>query len=132
MDKVWGIYHTYSVPELYTDNEFLLWEKISSLEPILRGIEENDVFNRELDYNLDFLIYSTRKYGVEFDCEPSSTRRIEKSESFNKWFTFWENHRKTLDTCKYAEFLHKLVNNEDVSEYMPDTKWNDNPKSLIK
>ena len=118
MEKIWGIYNTYPNPEYYVDDEFYLWEKISSFDPFFQSEDRDSIL-----YNIEFLIYSTRKYGVEFDEEPSETKHVIKSESYYKWFNFWNNHFSKMDKRDYYTFLKEKVLGHDVSKYMPEGTW---------
>lgn len=128
MEKIWGLYNSYSDPDYFIEDEFILWEKISYLETFVKDFEGNT----NLRYNYEFLIYSTRKFGVEFDEEPSETRHVKKSESYYRWFKFWDNHFKNMDRYYYFLFLDDRARKKDVSKYMPDGSWKDEPKEKLR
>ena len=43
----------------------------------------------EKTFALDFVIYSTRKFGINFN--PPSTKRLEKKEEYLNWYKKWNN-----------------------------------------
>ena len=73
--KKWGVYNTFhNIDEINNLHEFELWRRIYNLKRFIstakNSKEENwtsfitkqDLLDAE--YNLDYLIYQTRKYGV--------------------------------------------------------------------
>ena len=55
----------------------------------------------EVQYNLEYLVYFTRRFGVEFSMELSSTEHLEISELYNTWFRFWHNHFESMSPEEY-------------------------------
>ena len=65
----------------------------------------------DAQYNLEYLVYSTRRFGVEFSREPSTTEHVERSESCNAWYRFWRDHFESIDKELYKQFV---ANKESV------------------
>ena len=136
MEKVWGIYNTFDNPESFKHiQEVDLWKLIDSLgatifwvmhdidKPWASDISKEDFIN--MQYNLEFLVYSTRKFGVEFSREPSAVEHVERSKSYNAWYNFWHNHFETMDPIVYQNFLNDKSNGKDISKYLPVGSFKD-------
>ncbi len=85
----------------------------------------------EAQYNLEYLVYFTRKFGVEFSKEPSESEHVERSESFNAWFGFWNNHFNSMSPETYNQFVNDRFAGKDISEYMPTGSWKDSLEKPI-
>lgn len=137
MEKVWGVYNTIENPELLdTLDEIDIWKKISCLGgAIFWAIHDETkpwatvkLTSEELieaQYNLEYLVYFTRKFGVEFSREPSATEHVERSETYNAWFCFWQNHFDSMSTEVYNQFVDDKLKGKDISKYMPNGSWKD-------
>ena len=133
--KVWGIFNTLDESKLEEMEEFEIWEKIHSLNNdinlVLQHLENShykDISITALineQFNLEYLIYYTRKFGVEFSKKPTFNVHIEQTESFNKWYNFWKNHFTSMDYNEYKCYLKDKKMSKDVSMYLPSTNWND-------
>lgn len=136
MEKVWGIYNTFENPESFKNiQEVDLWKLIDSLgatifwvmhdidKPWASDISKEDFIN--MQYNLEFLVYSTRKFGVEFSREPSAVEHVERSKSYNAWYKFWHNHFETMDPIVYQSFINDKFNGKDISKYLPVGSFKD-------
>ena len=136
MEKVWGIYNTFENPESFKNiQEVDLWKLIDSLgatifwvmhdidKPWASDISKEDFIN--MQYNLEFLVYSTRRFGVEFSREPSAVEHVERSKSYNAWYKFWHNHFETMDTIVYQSFINDKFNGKDISKYLPVGSFKD-------
>lgn len=101
--KKWGEYNTFTnIDEVNKASEFEIWTAIDNLEsniywslynitsPYKIGPEVPVEKIIEAEYNLEFLINFTKKFGVEFDKEPSEIDHFEKSQSYNEWYQFWK------------------------------------------
>lgn len=137
--KIWGIYNTFNKkPEEL--NEIDVWINITTIGSILttakimtglppetRNFSEQDLINAQ--YNIDYLIYYTRNFGVEFSREPSEDERVEISKSFNSWYQFWSNHFNSMGAECYKQFVDAKNSGRDISKYMPTKSWKDSLKS---
>ena len=134
--KVWGFYTTFPNPEsIETLDEIDIWKKIDSLgeaiywalhdigEPWTAGITMSHLI--EAQYNLEYLAYSTRRFGVEFSREPSTTEHVERSESYDAWFRFWHAHFASMSPEVYNQFVDDKFAGKDISKYMPTGSWKD-------
>jgi len=136
-EKVWGVYNTLENPEtLETLDEFDIWKMIDNLGGFIYWAIHDatkpwatvSLTSKELieaQYNLEYLVYFTRKFGVEFSKEPSATEHVEKSETYNVWFSFWHNHFNSMSTEVYDRFVDDKFNGKDISKYMPNGSWKD-------
>ena len=59
------------------------------------------------------------KWGVD----PNSVG--DKNGSYWKWFNFWANWHKSLPEGDWNIVNDKIGKDEDISEYLPKGKWND-------
>lgn len=121
-EKVWGLYNT--IGNLDTFDEFSVWITIYNLENAISWSMHDKrkpcgmLALTEAQYNLEYLIYYTRVFGVEFSKEPSSDKHIEKSESYNTWFKFWSDLYESMPTDIYRQFMSDKYSGKDVSKYM--------------
>jgi len=133
-EKLWGIYNTFDDTEmLETLEEIDIWKKIHNLggqlfwtmhdagKPWAVNVSTKDLINAQ--YNLEYLVYSTRRFGVEFSKEPSATEHVERSESYNAWFKFWHNHFDSMTPEVYNQFVDDKFSGKDISKYMPSGSW---------
>jgi len=133
-EKLWGIYNTFDDTEmLETLEEIDIWKKIDNLggqifwtmhdagKPWAVNVSTKDLINAQ--YNLEYLVYSTRRFGVEFSKEPSATEHVERSESYNAWFKFWHNHFDSMTPEVYNQFVDDKFSGKDISKYMPSGSW---------
>lgn len=79
----------------------------------------------EEQYALEYLVYQTRKFGVELP-EAEEGKHIQTTESYNAWYRFYNNHFNNVLTKKqFDEFQHKKIENQNVDEFMPQGNWRD-------
>ena len=138
-EKIYGLYPAGLNPEQIDGlEEYLIYFAINDLGGYIWSI--NHRHSRRVDiltadeleslkksqYQLEYLVNKTRKFGVEFSREPQKGQHVERSESYNKWFKFWNNHFEKMSNIDFYQFDMKLSKGEDVSEYLPKTKWNEN------
>ena len=132
--KVYGIY-----PGKGTDTEKIenlsevdLYFEIEELDNFICGLkldvddEDTDKsYLTELEYAYDYLVYQTRKFGVDIP-DAKSDERVVETDSFCAWFNFYKNHFKNELTEKEKfDFMKKKVAGEDISEYLPKGNWKD-------
>lgn len=135
-EKIWGVYNTFDSPEiLETLGEIDIWKMIDNLGSFIfwtrhdAGKPWNDDISIskliEAQYNLEYLVYSTRRFGVEFSKESSATEHVERSESYNVWFKFWHDHFESMTPEVYNQFIDDKFSGKDISKYMPSGSWKD-------
>lgn len=135
-EKIYGVYNTFGDSEaLETLDEIDIWKMIDNLggsifwtlhdssKPWSNNVSKKDLADAQ--YNLEYLVYSTRRFGVEFSKEPSATEHVERSESYNTWFKFWQNHFKSMTNKEYDQFIDDKTSGKDISKYMPSDSWKD-------
>ena len=135
-EKLWGVYNTFDNPEMVeTLDEIDIWKKIDNLsgsifwaihdtgKPWATNVSTKDLIDAQ--YNLEYLVYSTKRFGVEFSKEPSSTEHVERSESYNAWFKFWHDHFESMSPEVYNQFVDDKFSGKDISKYMPSGSWKD-------
>lgn len=133
--KIWGVYNTFDEEELNKLSEFEVWTMIYGLDREItsifnylnKGYKDVSFFalvNEE--FNLDYLIYYTKKFGVKFDKEPTFGEHIKRTKSFNSWYGFWNNHFRSMNSKEYRNYIIDKSRGLDVSKYMPKVKWTDN------
>ena len=100
IERIWGSYNTFDNPEhLENLSELDIWCMIDKLREDIfwtrydintKG-EDNSKLHQLINaqYNLEYLMCLTKRFGVKFDKEPSKTEHVEGSESFNEWYEFW-------------------------------------------
>lgn len=135
-EKLWGVYNTFHNPEKFeTLDEIDIWKKIDNLggyifwatrdagKPWATNVSAKDLTNAQ--YNLEYFVYSTRRFGVEFSKAPSATEHVERSESYNAWFKFWHDHFESMSPEDYNQFVDDKFSGKDISKYMPSGSWKD-------
>lgn len=138
--KKWGVYNTFDNPSFLDElDEIDIWKKIDNFGGyIFWGLHDSgkpwatDVSTKELiqaQYNLEYLVYYTRKFGVEFSKEPSETEHVERSASYDAWFKFWHDHFESMAPEVYEQFVEDKFSGKDISKYMPTGSWKD---TLVK
>ena len=75
-------------------------------------------------YGLDYLLYQTKKFGVEVS-EPKYPRHIIVGESFQKWFQFYKNHFDQFTDEQWEAFNELKTRGGNVTEFMPVGDWRD-------
>lgn len=138
-EKLWGIYNTFDNPEIFeTLDEIDIWKKIDNLggsifwathdtgKPWTTNVSIKELINAQ--YNLEYLVYLTKKFGVEFSKEPSANAHVERSESYNAWFKFWHDHFESMSPDIYNQFVDDKFSGKDISKYMPSGSWKDSLK----
>lgn len=136
--KIWGVYNTFEKPEeLEKLSEIDIWKKIDNLGGAIFYANHDAAHNRpwaknvsmadltQAQYNLEYLVYSTRRFGVEFSKEPSEMEHVERSESYDVWFRFWNDHFESMAPEVYDQFVNDKLSGKDISKYMPSGSWKD-------
>ena len=141
-EKIWGVYNTFENPEIletiseidlyksiYDISGAMFWTEHDAGKPWAYKPSKEELTNAQ--YNLDFLVYSTKKFGVKFSKEPSSSEPIERSESYSAWFRFWNNHFESMKQEVYDQFIEDKNSGKDISKYMPKDTWQDYYKKSV-
>lgn len=142
-EKIWGVYNTFNNVEMLEQvEEYDIWKMIDNLggfifwtrhdrgKPWASNISDKELI--ETQYNLEYLVYFTRNFGVEFSREPSTAEHVEKSQSYVAWFAFWKNHFDSMEPEVYKQFVQDKQNGKDVSKYLPIGSWKDSLENQIK
>lgn len=142
-ERIWGVYNTFDNQIMISElSEIDLWKKIDNLENTISWMKKDigkpyasKAAKKVLlaaEYNLEFLIYSTQRFGVEFSNYPSSTVHVERSDSYNTWFNFWYHHFSTMHKAVYDQFVYDKTCGRDISGYMPSGNWKDKKKISVQ
>ena len=128
--KVWGLYNNYENPKVIDQlREEDIWKSIDNLGRRLRLLSSNPHFfipKEQLinyQYNLEYLVYFTRKFGVVFDYEPTEEKHVESSDSYKSWYCFWRHHFESMSEDEYDAFIEAKNFGRDVSSFMPEKSW---------
>ncbi len=79
----------------------------------------------EDQYAYAYLIYQTRRFGVEFS-EPKEGLPMVPTPSYKAWFQFYNHHfKEELTTVEWQEFQRRRKNGEDVSMFLPKGDWHE-------
>lgn len=77
----------------------------------------------EEQYALEYLVYQTRKFGVELP-EAEEGKHLVGTPSYYAWYSFYSNHFKNVLTDKeWEQFQILKAKGEDVSKYLPSGSW---------
>lgn len=141
-EKIWGVYNTFENPEIletlseidlyksiYDISGAIFWSEHDAGKPWAYKPSKEELTNAQ--YNLEFLIYQTKKFGVKFSSEPSASEHVGESESYNAWFRFWNNHFESMKPDVYNQFVDDKKNGKDISKYMPKSTWQDYYKKSV-
>ena len=83
-------------------------------------------------YALEYLVYQTKKFGVELS-EPEIDKHITATPSYNAWYKFFKNHfENVLTDEEWNDFMKLRKAGGDVSKYMPQGNWRDLIESPMK
>ena len=77
-------------------------------------------------YAVEYCVMHTPRFGVKID-EPKEGEHVKATDSYWAWFSWWDNYfRRTLSKEEYEDYLHKVDNKEDISQFRPTGDWRDN------
>lgn len=80
----------------------------------------------ECQYAIEFAVLQTRRFGVEIP-EPKNNEHVKRTDSYNKWFRWWDDYIQQGLTDEEHKVLDSLINNnKDYSEFRPKGDWKDN------
>lgn len=135
--KIYGLYCPTDEDKTNIDTatEYDLWKTISNLSDALSWAWNGAIYGGEpklpideitrLGYTLNYAIYSTKRFGVEFDSEPTAKQEITLSTTYIAWHTFWKRHFDSMKPDVYNSFLVARDNGGDVSMFLPKNTWRD-------
>lgn len=113
----------YSECELFCNIEslgyYLWWQRH---EESHERVEHVDLTEQE--FGISYLVNQTRKYGVEL-AEPQVDKHLSPTESYQKWYGFWRKWMSSFDDKTWELLQQKIKKQEDISEYLPERKWNE-------
>ena len=124
--KIWGIYNTLNKDDLDNLSEYDIWKKIYLLSreikftlnylerPGMKDISIKALIDEQ--FNLEYLMYYTTKFGVKFDKEPTFGEHIKQSKSFDEWYKKWQKHFKVEVDNKYRKELGLNKDNDNFEE----------------
>lgn len=143
-EKIFGIYTgNLDITGIDEVAEIDIWKKIDNLGGIIWRINHEVADGRltlsqqqkqnllEYQYALEYLVYYTRKFGVEFTQEPQKGLHVEHSSDYLAWFRFWHNHFNSMSREEYNAFVDKKQNGEDISGFLPSTTWKEALQSNV-
>ena len=77
----------------------------------------------EAQYVIEYCVLNTKRFGVEIP-EPKEGCHIERTESYNQWFRWWNNYfQYTLNNDEYQEFEQIYEKGGDISKFKPEGNW---------
>ena len=134
--KIWGLYcpANYNPEKVLEMTEMDVWKTIELLGAALfwERHDKNKPWRqpgrtpdeiKDSQYALEYLVYYTRNFGVEFTREPSEEEHVENSQSFNSWYNFWKKHFENMSKQEYDEFILAKTQGKDITKYLPSKTW---------
>lgn len=105
---------------------------------LLRGLHsvsfymahEGEHISEDTELGIAYLEQLTTKFGVQME-EPGLGKECLRTESFYKWYDFWDNHFESLSSEEWNSFEKDINLGKDVTRYLPENKWNDQEVELI-
>ncbi len=129
--KIWGEYNTINSNDLNELSEYEVWLMIKKLNNIIYLCSHDENYLNEVSlskedlqnarYNLEYLVYFTRKFGVTFDYKPNESYMVKRSDSYLKWFERMNIYHEELQIKHTEEFIRKNTC-EDQKEVNKDIK----------
>lgn len=142
--KKWGFY----LPSGWTEDimsqlsEIDIWKKIDNLggalfyanhdagRPWATNYTDEEMLNAQ--YLLQYLVYYTRNFGVEFGYVPDEEHTVENSASYRAWYKFWKDYFDAMSDEEYNAFVDAKFSGQDISMYMPKNNWKDEYQASLK
>jgi len=81
---------------------------------------QKDITNTQ--YAVEYAVLKSRRFGVEIET-PEKGKHIVRTESYNKWFRWWDDYVSGLLEEQFRDLDHLLATNQDVSMYRPKGDW---------
>lgn len=77
----------------------------------------------EAEYSIDFAVLQAKRFGAEIS-KPKGNERVERTDSYNKWFSWWNDYiQYKLTDDEYKELETLMNSNQDYSEFRPEGTW---------
>jgi hypothetical protein len=78
----------------------------------------------EAQYAIEFAVLNTRRFGVEIP-EPKDNEHVQRTEPYNKWFSWWNHYiQHKLTDEEYKELDKLMETGQDYSSFRPEGTWN--------
>lgn len=84
--------------------------------------EEIDKENIEGWYAFQYMVYQTRKFGVE-TLEPQINRDDITTPSFGDWCFFWKKYYQSMTDEEHSKLRKAFIEGKDLSGFMPSEHW---------
>lgn len=81
-------------------------------------------FLDEFQYSLEYYVMQSKRFGVELK-EPDYNEHVFPTESYEKWYSWWDNYINALSDNEYSELRIALRDGKDISKYHPNGSWKD-------
>lgn len=76
-------------------------------------------------YALEYLVYQTRKFGVELP-DAEDGKHVARTQSYDAWYRFYYNHFNNVLTKKqFEELQYRKLNGQNIDEFLPQGNWKD-------
>ena len=130
MARIYGIdkgsiKNTDSIDKL---DEIDLFFKINSYITYVLKLRDNGYdFTEEL-YALEYLMYKTKKFGIDFDI-PTENNYLLPSDSFIEWFKYYYNYLNSHCDGDIKKLKFARLNEENIDQYLPKKSWIENKNS---
>lgn len=118
-----------------TGSEYSLYSTIDSLgyfiwrynhdlaDGRIASSNEINTMLEEAQYAIEFAVLNTRRFGVEIP-EPEDEKHVENTDSYKKWYEWWDNYIKNvLSNEEYNLLQEKVKNGEEYYMYRPEGSW---------
>lgn len=80
-------------------------------------------------YAIEYCVMHTPRFGVEIE-EPKEGEHVKTTKSYWAWFKWWDEYfQRTLSQEEYDDYMNKVRNGEDISQFRPKGDWHDLLKS---
>ena len=86
------------------------------------SLEEIENF-REIGYAEEYLIYQTKKFGVDIPEAVEGEKISGANESLISWYDYFIDHFSKLTKAQIDDFNFKRLAKSDISMYKPEMSW---------
>lgn len=113
-----------TAPELFSIIKYFSeWKRFKDLCANKRPVGRDE----DIEYVKEYLMYQTRRFGVEFD-EPKVDEPLAISSSYQDWYNFYNDFYFGKHNEKEAKFMLESISDLrplmwDYSKYMPADDW---------
>lgn len=77
-----------------------------------------------MNYARFYVMGLTKNFGVTFEPREDGWK-VYHSESFAKWYRFWNDYIKNLPEDTWKKFNKVIDQNGDITPYLPPKAWNE-------